>query len=75
MKPCRRHFARNGTARFAGLKHDRLDLRGHQREGGDKDHLKVFANEDAKFGSRRTTRKALLSSIGGRGPSPLAGGF
>jgi len=40
-----------------------------------KDHLKFFANEDAKFGLRRTTRKALLSSIGGRGPSPLAGGF
>jgi RNA polymerase alpha subunit len=30
---CRRHFAANGTARFAGLKHDRLDLRQHQQAG------------------------------------------
>ena len=34
------------------------------KQVGDKDHLKVFASEDAaETGSRRTTRKALRSSM------------
>ena len=40
-----RYSAGNGTARFAGLKHDRRDLRQHQQADCDKGHLKDFATE------------------------------
>ena len=42
---CRSYSAGNGTARFAGLKHDRRDLRQHQQADCDKGHLKDFATE------------------------------
>ena len=59
MCHCRRHFAGNGTARFAGLKHDRLDLRQHQQTGwrqGSPQGLRYRCRRDLASGKRSGRR-------------------